>query len=393
MKNKVRLKLDQIENEIVQHSKLLSSNSENGVLSGDFGILLFLLYYAEYKKSVLTTQKVELYAEQAISQLIRKTNTHTYSNGLSGILYLLHFFREKDLLDVDISEVENTLDNYLIRMLEKDVSENNWDFLHGATGVALYFIKKKSHSEHINKFIDYLYNTAKKGKEGQFFKWKSEILPEKQWGYNISLSHGMSALIIFFTRFLSANPQNEKIKEMLFGSVNYLLSQEIDFRFYGSHFPTSIIKSRPLSKSRIAWCYGDLGIAFALWQAGKVLKQSEWQAKALQIFKDSANRKDTGHEGVIDAGICHGTAGLALMFRRIYLETQLDIFKETCNYWIEQTLEYARFPDGAVGYKAYTGEWINDYSFLMGITGIGLTLLSYLENDSQDWDEILLLSY
>ena len=77
----------------------------------------------------------------------------------------------------------------------------------------------------------------------------------------------------------------------------------------------------------------------------------------------------------------------------MYLETEMDEFKETTQDWINQTLNFSYLEDGLAGYKTATKDgWQNDYSLLMGITGIGLVLMSYLIKDKQDWDEMFLIS-
>ena len=143
----------------------------------------------------------------------------------------------------------------------------------------------------------------------------------------------------------------------------------------------------------MAWCYGDLGIGIALLQVRKILEKKEYEKKGLEILLKSTQRRNYNETLVTDAGICHGSAGIALIFRRMYYEIGRKEFKEATQYWINQTLHFSRFEDGLAGYKTYIKDgWKNDYSLLMGISGVGLVLLSYLENDKQDWDEMFLLS-
>lgn len=69
--------------------------------------------------------------------------------------------------------------------------------------------------------------------------------------------------------------------------------------------------------------------------------------------------------------------------------------KEAAEYWIEKTLEMARFEDGAAGYKTWHGNdngFEKEYGLLEGISGIGLVLLSYISDTEPVWDECLLLS-
>ena len=214
-------------------------------------------------------------------------------------------------------------------------------------------------------------------------------------GYNLALSHGISSIIIFLSRIVKNGMINEKINEMLHGAVSYVLSQEKDIIQFGSYFPSFIFKESPksVSKSRLAWCYGDLGIGLALWNAGKAIDKVEWKEKGLEVLLHSTQRRTFDESLVVDAGICHGSVGIVMIYRRIFFETLCEEFKNASEYWITQTLHYSRFENGLIGYKAFIkGEWVCDYSFLMGVSGIGLVLLSFLQDDQQNWDEMFLLS-
>ena len=218
---------------------------------------------------------------------------------------------------------------------------------------------------------------------------------ENRVAYNLALSHGISSIIIFLSRVIKCGMINEKVMEILSCAINYMLLQQKDFSQFGSYFPNYILtnSANSLSKSRMAWCYGDLGIGIALWQAGKAIDKPEWKEKGLEIILKSTQRRNYNDSMVIDAGICHGTAGIAMLFRRMYLETGRNEFKEATSYWIQQTLNFSNFEDGLVGYKTLLRDgWICDYSLLTGIAGVGLVLFSYLENDLQNWDELFLLS-
>ncbi|WP_298652111.1 lanthionine synthetase LanC family protein [uncultured Proteiniphilum sp.] len=129
-----------------------------------------------------------------------------------------------------------------------------------------------------------------------------------------------------------------------------------------------------------------------LWQAGKAINKDEWKEKGLEVLLQSTKRTAYHDSLVTDAGICHGSAGIALIFRRMYLETKLDDFKSGTQYWINQTLELASLEE-SLGYKhSLRDSWVSDYSLLTGISGIGLVLLSYLHDEQQNWDEMLLIS-
>ncbi|MDR1091722.1 MAG: lanthionine synthetase C family protein [Prevotella sp.] len=367
-----------------------------GLYSGEFGRLLFLLYYSRYSQSEKHALLTEQYAVKLMEQFAEKENQHTFCSGLSGILYLFDFLREQSIIDLDISDVQPLLENYIVSKMRWDIRQMNYDFMHGALGVGLYFLKRRTNPEYIRELIDFLYDTAEKDKIHQIFKWESVIDHEKNLiGYNLSLCHGISSIIIFLSRVVRIGMSDEEIREMLSGAVRYVLSQQKDSVQFGSFFPNFIIKNLPesVSKSRMAWCYGDLGIGLALWQAGKALEKMEWKEKGLEILLQSTQRRTYHDSYAIDAGICHGSAGIAMTYRRMFFETQRDEFKDTALFWINQTLDFSSHEDGLAGYRTFVKDcWKCDYSLLTGISGIGLVLLSYLEDDQQEWDEMLLLS-
>jgi len=367
-----------------------------GLYSEEFGFLLFLLYYLKYSKSEKYTSLTEDYAEKLLENSVTVTGLHTFCSGLSGILYLFEFLREYDFIDIDVNDVQTVLDNYLVTRMRQDIRQQNYDFMHGALGVGLYFMKRGNHPEYIQELIDFLYSTAEKDTNNSIFKWESIIDHEKNnRGYNLSLSHGISSIIIFLARVVKSGKSETSVVEMLTGAINYILSQEKDFTQFGSYFSSHIPKdsTEPVLKSRLAWCYGDLGIGMALWQAGKALEKKEWEDKGFEILLQSTQRRSFKESFVQDARICHGSAGIVMIYRRMYLETKESKFQEAIRYWINQTLNFSRFEDGLAGYKAlYKDEWRCDYSLLTGIAGIGLVLLSYLSENQQIWDEMLLLS-
>ena len=366
-----------------------------GLYNGEFGILLFLFYYSRYSKNKTHILLTEKYAERLLELFIEKEKMHTFCSGFSGILYLFEFLRENDIIDLDISGIQQILEKYIVARMRQDIKQQNFDFMHGAIGVGLYFLKRKTNPEYIHELVEFLYSIAEKDNDNHIFKWKSVIDDEKNLsGYNISLSHGMSSIIIFLSRVILNGIKDEKVFEVLSCTVSYILAQQIDFMQYGSCFPIySLESSDNVLKSRLAWCYGDLGIGMSLLQAGKAIDNKEWKEKGLEILLKSTKRRSYQDSFVVEAGICHGSAGIELIFRRMYLEMGLDEFNDASKYWITKTLDFSQFEDGLAGYKTlFKDTWICEYSLLAGISGIGLVLLSYLENSTQDWDEMLLLS-
>ena len=397
MNELIKQKVDQIAECIFQKIENTEEKIESfGLYSGEFGILLFLFYYSRFTKNEKYRLITENYAERLFNRFLNVVRSHTFCDGLSGMLYLFEFLREHDFIDMDVSDSQPLIDNYLITQMRHNIEKSYYDFMHGALGVGLYFLKKGDNLNCIQELIDFLYQTTEKNSNNKIFRWKSVIDHEtNRIGYNLSLSHGISSIIIFLSRVVNSGQKDEKIVEMLSGAVNYVLSQQKDFTQFGSFFPNYIITSsdEPVSKSRLAWCYGDLGIGMALWQAGKAIDNTVWKDRGLEVLLKSTQRQKYEESMIRDAGTCHGSAGLTMIFRRMYLETGQDDFKDATNFWIFQTLKLSYFQDGLAGYKTYReDEWICDYALLTGIAGVGLVLMTCLEDNTKTWDEMFLLS-
>jgi len=319
----------------------------------------------------------------------------THCNGLAGIGWLYEHLSQRKLIDYDTNTLLIEFDSCLEIVLKKFMHENNYDFLHGGVGVALYFAKrvhkKRELISVLNQFLEDLENRSIKQEDGSL-KWISHLGNTNSQGYNISLSHGMSSIVAILSKLYKIEGiHKQKTEALLRGTVAYILAQEIDKDKYGSYFTNFALESMPeIIKSRLAWCYGDLGITAALYQAGVVLNEDIWIDKALEILLFSALQKD---DTIGDAILCHGTTGIGHIFYRMWLVTHLSEFKKAAEYWFDRALKMAVFSDGLAGYKTKRETaWANKYELLEGIAGICLAMLTYYFEADPAWDECLLLS-
>ncbi|MFP4025540.1 MAG: lanthionine synthetase C family protein [Thiohalospira sp.] len=372
--------------------------SDISLFGGKTGSILFQIYYSNEFQD-------EKYYDETLSDIQFIFDKIAFSNpvgslsgGLAGIGLVIEHLKQNAYLKCNTNEIIGELDGFLYKKMIEDLNKNNYDYLHGASGIALYFLNRKELPEtkgYLAEYVDLLEKTGEK--EGYKYKWLSNIaIDGKKVVYNLSLSHGISSLIIILAKICSLGINQEKSFKLLNGAVNYLLANEQDFFNVGSHFPNWISKNSNIQKSRLAWCYGDLGIGIALWLAGKNANNTKWQNKALEILLHTTQRKDLKEDFVLDAGLCHGTAGNAHIYNRMFNYTQREEFKQAALYWFDQTFKMAKFEDGLAGYKTWRsveyGGWQNDYGLLTGITGIGLAFISAVSDIEPAWDECLLLS-
>jgi len=382
--------------------KTNSTASNMGLLGGKMGLPVALLICATHFHDRIFKRQGKKVIETIFEEIEQSENyIFSFCNGLAGIGWAFEYLEQKEYVKYNTNLLLEDFDVLLSNVLELEMERVNYDFLHGALGIALYFMSRMQKNENLlpvlQKFIIQLNELGEKQSSGSI-KWISVLDQETQKrGYNISLSHGMASIAVILGKLYAIKGIDQNmVKNLLQGCINYILEQEIDKDKYGSFFPGFALEStEQLQGSRLGWCYGDLGIAMSLWQAGVALQNDTWKNKAMEVLLFAAEkRRDLEKNLVHDAGLCHGAAGIGHIFYRAWWNTRLSEFKDAADYWFAQTLKMATFADGLAGYKTWHGKegWVNKYHLLDGIAGIGLALLTYYHEIEPTWDECLLLS-
>lgn len=375
----------------IESQLYLTSNEPLGLFTGDFGIFLFNVLYNS--QTLKKTKKIK--DNHFIKTIFTKWTTnpyyHTYCSGSSGILDMLLYLTNTGVYKTNLNDYIYYFNKHLSKKIEEDMLIGNFDFLHAALGPAFFILNQNTELEIIYNFIEQLDRISIKHKK--YVKWVS-IIDKERKGYNISLSHGMSSILIFLLESQKKGINNNTTKHLINGTINYILDQKKEIKSEnGSIFAsTSKENESELVSGRLGWCYGDLGIAIAMWQAFKISNSTVLKRIAEEIIINTSQRRDLASNFVRDAGICHGTAGIAMVFHYFGEETGLNEAWEAYYYWLNETLKMSKFEDGLAGYKTYISETEikNDYSLLLGISGIGLVLLSELTNNFS-WQRFFLL--
>lgn len=365
------------------------------LLNGDLGCLLFLILYN--KASGINDEELIYRLEIAIDKALAQ-NDHSHANGLSGLGWLLQYLVHKNLLDKeDVEELLNQLDDVLYETALTYFAEDNPDFLYGAMGNALYLIIRHPHNPAVEKYLEHIISELQKAgktnsagiqwveREGEFYQKDSTSV--------LGLAHGSASKIALLSKMVARNIAGEKAKSLLKDSISYL--HHLKNPSGRSLYPTTIVRGVRDGFSRLAWCHGDLGISVALLHAGRALKDEELVKDAIATCLQTVTRRDPEDTSMTDAGFCHGIAGVAHIYHRMYHYTGVTQFREAAGYWLGKLEEAADLKPNLEGLRAwnnYTRVWENHPGLLPGFAGIGLVLLSYLHESLSDWDECVLLS-
>lgn len=316
------------------------------------------------------------------------------------------------------------IDEALIRYLEHTPWAADYDLIRGLTGLGVYAVERMPRASALtclSKVLDRLEETAERGPQGITWHTAPELLPDWQREtfpggyYNLGVAHGVPGTIAMLgattaaARALAgtaaaaagvgetAGRVAARAHELAQGAVRWLMAQRLSGD-EGSWFGSSFSPEVKATKSRLAWCYGDPGIAAALLLAGRACHEPAWEAFAIELGLSCTARE--GAAGMIrDAGLCHGSAGLGHLFNRLYQETGKAPFAAASRQWFEAALDFRQPGLGIAGYRAYavaddmvTQTWRPDAGFLEGASGIGLALLGGLSTFEPAWDRILALS-
>jgi lantibiotic biosynthesis protein len=370
-----------------------------GLLGGYTGCALFYAYYYHLTGKKKHLKKVHSLLLKSIEALSEVALLPSHCNGISGIVWCIqHLIQAGFASDEGMEDVFTEADELLGITMGQEIQENRSDFLHEGLGIALYFLEKEQPSPYLNTLVKQLEAAAYKDEKG--IRWIDHISPAQigkhgEPAFNLGLAHGTPSMIsilgMIHHKGINTAPLLEKSTNWLLATKNE--PEEGIFSLY----PTLVdVRNNALTgkHSRIGWCYGDLSIAVTLLNVGICLQNDFYKEEARKIFDYTLQYRNNENGIVRDACLCHGSAGIAHIYRRAYLSLGDPHLLLAAEHWLQQTLQMKTWKDGAAGFKFYSeGKYENNYGILEGIAGIGLTLIAALDPDTLPaWDRCLLLS-
>ena len=130
--------------------------------------------------------------------------------------------------------------------------------------------------------------------------------------------------------------------------------------------------------------------------AGLGADNPSWCRKAVDVAISAASIRPEP-DASMDGGLCHGSAGLSLIFNCLYQISGYATLREGALYWLEHTLAMRKPDRGIAGFQAWGPgeseklEWQDDPGLLTGAAGIGLVLIASTSAVEPAWKSALLL--
>ena len=371
-----------------------------GLHAGQAGIALYLAYHARYSGEEEHMDKSMELLQCCFTRMNEEETIYSLCSGVAGPAWVLAHLSRHDFFDAEVDETLKDLDEFLLKMALEEIADGQYDLLHSGLGVGVYFMERwlgGKRDDSLAQIIEALKQV--RVLDQTHHAWQDNFSHQKGKGsFNLGLSHGTPSIIGFLANCLAAEVPYNGLPELLEESVEWVLKQELS-KDCISCFATCMKNGHPdTTESRLAWCYGDMGIAATLLIASRAAKRADWKETAVRIMNKAVCRP-VEQSGVMDAGFCHGAAGIAYMFRKFHRATNEDIFNEAAQYWYDETRRWqkADTPSGyefwmPVGPKESDMGWIADITLINGIAGVGMALLAEEFEIEEDWDRCFLLS-
>jgi hypothetical protein len=311
------------------------------------------------------------------------------------------------LLDPDAEDGNEAVDDAVLRLLSRDDLQSlPYDLVVGLTGLGVYALQRCPRPVAVrclHRVLDWLDQRAGHDEHGLFW-WtpREEILSDEgRRDYpsgrgDLGVAHGVAGPIALLGTICGTGVERARARRLLEGSVHWLLAQAMATDT-GPTFPLwSAPGFRPYP-ARSAWCYGDPGIAAALLIAARGAGNAGWEKEALDLACRAAARPPLA-TGVVDASMCHGSAGLAHIYNRMYQATGAPELGRAAASWVQRTLDFYRSA------RASGGPWVHGsrdparlepwtgIDVVDGAAGVALVLLAAATPVEPVWDRMFLLS-
>jgi len=342
--------------------------------------------------------------ELAFDDLSDADATPGLYTGFAGAAWVVEHLRG-DLIDTEGEDTGAEIAAHLSRLVGVSPSPLGYDLVSGLAGIGTYAVERLPRPlgrECLESTVARLAECAERSPQG--IAWwtppeKMSVLAREatpSGRYDLGVAHGIPGVIALLGQACARGVAAEEARPLLRGAVSWLLAHQNPSGSL-SRFPAQIVPDGEGRPSRVAWCYGDLGIAAALLVAARGAGELDWERAAIDLARRTA-AWPTENSGVVDAGLCHGATGNGHLFNRLFQQTGDPLLGQAAREWFERALAMKRSGEGIGGFQTLVPNaqlervWHADPSFLTGAAGVGLALLAAATDIEPTWDRVLLIS-
>lgn len=390
--------VQQIADEI--HAIALGSVHRVDYANGLLGIGLFFAQLAKLQDpGSRNTAAARKCFDRAIDEFKTATSLEPgMFNGLAGMAWSLR--RMAQLLEIDAYEASDSyVDVYEMAFDHlRNPTDPDFDLTHGIVGIGLWGLTIESGDWRARiavRAIELLHAQSRMTREGltwhtptSRYNARRMITLAGKEEFNLGLAHGVPGVIAFFAKCLASGIGNEHLAAAIRDAVRWLRSKALSGTSH-SVYAFTADEERP---ARLAWCYGDAGVACALELAAGATSDPDIRSHAHYLALRVA-RRTLADSGVMDAGICHGSSGVLHIVSHLARRTRLKELESARRFWLQELVGARDASRGYCGFPCWNAvakTFEMNPSLLTGAAGVGLVLLSQLVDDTS-WDLPLLI--
>lgn len=370
-------------------ARSLAESTNLGLAGGMAGVLLMQARLYELRRTPQRAGRIFRLVDRLVELVPHQHLGPGLWNGLAGILYAFEFVRrvDADLLgdhgEAIVDFVEE-MDGMLCQFMRNAHGRTNFDLISGICGLGAYSLMRTDHAAATTLFRDAetcLLSLAERGTD--HYSWKTWS-GQRDAHHDLGVAHGIAGVIGLLSLGLRCGRATPRTRQILRHAINWLMGQEdrsLAHSRYSSTVAHAAMPGAPPASSRLAWCYGDLGIAAALAAAACALDdvglREYWQDL---VSSRIAHPESSFH---LDShGLCHGHSGVVHILARLLRHGDPHRAADL----------HARLHDELVR-APHLADPSAAYGLLEGLAGVLLVLAESNENAvslRQSWDICLL---
>jgi len=353
-----------------------------GLMLGKTGLCFFLTSERSRRNLAISQEIID-----TLNSDLTLFRGFAISSGTSGFYLLLKYLKKCDLLDDGFQTNMSFVDEICDFGLNRYISGKNFDYLHGYLGIYNTFIYNIP-SKQVQQNPQHFYNSSFDNILG-FLDPQNPVFPfdknidQTRYLANMGLAHGIPSILSVLINHHKVFPSKENLKTIT-AIVDFILSKKRNACLLQSKFSSVLKKDNNREEekeSRLAWCYGDLGVNLCLLKASIVVGDNVLEQNIVGDLITTCKRRTYEETSVIDCSFCHGAAGLVYYYKKLYNRYKIFEFKDAYEYW-ERFILTRYNSHGIKGLNTFYGAkgWTLEYGILEGLIGI------YLAFFDEDFD-------
>lgn len=356
----------------------------------DLGTLILLATNYKLSQNKRYKELALVLYEKLIEVIPEFDYSFSMLEGFDGVAWTIQYIKKCGVKDT--SEDYDSIKDYLIESVENSITDNDFDFLYGATG-KLNLILNSEDANFLPQSIYFAYIDG----IAKFFKNATSDNNENE--LNLGFAHGLSSILLVISKIYLKIAKEECIKETIQDIITFYLniqSLHPDYSYGRMYDP----KNRTMDNaSQFAWCYGDLTIIYSLlYAADAVGIDNEEIIHSVNKLKN----RNTQNIGLINfedynflnTSFCHGISGI---YMSLYKINKYADVSNNLKYWEEQLFIHLNQQLLFKGKTIYFPKERQDENYtytldnqemLNGLVGAVLTLLT-IEYKNNDWSDFM----